>query len=443
MLVGHAGHEEVKGTLGVAPGKVVLVGTVEEAEALEIPDPDHVAAVTQTTLSVDDTRDIMETLKRRFPAMATPKTDDICYATQNRQNAVKELVEVSDAMLVVGSKQSSNANRMVEVARMRGGRAFLVDSLADVEPEMLEGVKSLGLTASASSPEWLVEEIIGAFSRTRRGGRVVENQGGADSFPATQAGRRMISGQPRLSRSPRAGRPRLACGRKQPGPRRGRTRSKTARCSGGEAILRSKAPSEWARPALRARCAKELNARLVLEGVEDNPFLERFYEDPDKYALPVQLYFLLTRYNQQRELAQQDLFAQATVADYLFSKDRIFAALNLAPDEIDAVRERLSAARRADAEAGSGGLYSCKRRCAERRGYANAIATSSGTSVCEYLERVSSAFRDFFFYYDETPLLVVDTSEMDFVEDSEDLKDLIREIDERRNGIQHFVPRKR
>jgi 4-hydroxy-3-methylbut-2-en-1-yl diphosphate reductase len=165
ILVGHAGHEEVKGTLGVAPGKVLLVGTVEEAEALEVFDPEHVAAVTQTTLSVDDTRDIMATLKRRFPAIATPKTDDICYATQNRQNAVKELVDVSDVVLVVGSKQSSNANRMVEVARMRGGRAFLVDSLADVEPAMIEGAKSLGLTASASSPEWLVQEIIAAFSR--------------------------------------------------------------------------------------------------------------------------------------------------------------------------------------------------------------------------------------------------------------------------------------
>lgn len=171
ILVGHAGHEEVKGTLGVAPGKVLLVGTVEEAHTLEVPDRDRVAAVTQTTLSVDDTRDIMETLKRRFPALATPKTDDICYATQNRQNAVKELVEASDAILVVGSKQSSNANRMVEVARMHGGRAFLVDSLADVEVQMLEGVRALGLTASASSPEWLVEEIVGAFSRC---GAVVE-----------------------------------------------------------------------------------------------------------------------------------------------------------------------------------------------------------------------------------------------------------------------------
>ncbi len=164
ILVGHAGHEEVKGTLGVAPGKVVLVGSVEEARDLRIEDPQRVAAVTQTTLSVDDTREIMETLKERFPALLTPKTDDICYATQNRQNAVKELVGVTDVVLVVGSRQSSNANRLVEVARQRGARAFLVDSIADVEPAMLEGVKALGLTASASSPEWLVEEIIGAFA---------------------------------------------------------------------------------------------------------------------------------------------------------------------------------------------------------------------------------------------------------------------------------------
>jgi len=164
ILVGHAGHEEVKGTLGVAPGRVLLVGSVQEAEVAEVPDPERVAAVTQTTLSVDDTREIMETLKRRFPAMVAPKTDDICYATQNRQNAVKELDEQSDAILVVGSKQSSNANRLVEVARMRGARAFLVDSLDDVRPDMLDGVSALGVTASASSPEWLVEQIIGAFA---------------------------------------------------------------------------------------------------------------------------------------------------------------------------------------------------------------------------------------------------------------------------------------
>jgi len=164
ILVGHAGHEEVKGTLGVAPGQVLLVGNEQEASAVEVPDATRVAAVTQTTLSIDDTRHIIAALKRRFPELTTPKSDDICYATQNRQNAVKELAKVSDAILVVGSRQSSNANRLVEVARTRGARAFLVDSLADVKPAMLEGVRSLGLTASASSPEWLVEEIIGAFA---------------------------------------------------------------------------------------------------------------------------------------------------------------------------------------------------------------------------------------------------------------------------------------
>jgi len=170
VLVGHAGHEEVNGTLGVAPGQVLLVGNVAEAMALEVPDSSRVAAVTQTTLSVDDTSEIMAALKRRFPLMVTPKTDDICYATQNRQNAVKELVEVSDAILVVGSKQSSNANRLVEVARMRGSRAYLVDSVQEIEPDMLAGVRTLGLTASASSPEWLVEEIIASFAE--RGAKV-------------------------------------------------------------------------------------------------------------------------------------------------------------------------------------------------------------------------------------------------------------------------------
>ncbi len=170
ILIGHAGHEEVNGTVGVAPGKVVLVGTVEEARTVQIPDPSRVAVVTQTTLSVDDTQEIMEALKTRYPQITTPKTDDICYATQNRQNAVKELVDASDAILVVGSKQSSNANRLVEVARMRGARAYLIDSIRDVTSPMLEGVRALGLTASASSPEWLVEEIINAFAE--RGAKV-------------------------------------------------------------------------------------------------------------------------------------------------------------------------------------------------------------------------------------------------------------------------------
>jgi 4-hydroxy-3-methylbut-2-enyl diphosphate reductase len=164
ILIGHAGHEEVNGTLGVAPGKVILVATVEEARTVTIPDCSRVAVVTQTTLSVDDTREIMLALRERFPSMITPKTDDICYATQNRQNAVKALSAVSDTILVVGSKQSSNANRLVEVAQTCGTPAYLVDSLRDLAPAMVAGSRTLGLSASASSPEWLVEEIIGAFA---------------------------------------------------------------------------------------------------------------------------------------------------------------------------------------------------------------------------------------------------------------------------------------
>jgi deoxyadenosine/deoxycytidine kinase len=187
--------------------------------------------------------------------------------------------------------------------------------------------------------------------------------------------------------------------------------------------------------------ARELNARLVLEAVDDNPFLARFYEDADKYALPVQLYFLLTRYNQQRELAQQELFAQATVADYLFAKDRVFAALNLAPDELalyDSVYRMLDARMaRPDLVV----FISARVEVLVDRLRKRNRDFERDMSVA-YLERVSAAFRDFFFYYDEAPLLVVDTSEIDFVADSDDLRDLIREIDHAGPGVQHFVPRK-
>jgi 4-hydroxy-3-methylbut-2-enyl diphosphate reductase len=165
LLIGHEGHEEVVGTTGEAPARIHLVDGPDAGAAVQVADPSRVAWLSQTTLSVDETIQTVAALRERFPRLMDPPSDDICYATQNRQNAVKELVEVSDVVLVVGSRQSSNANRMVEVARMRGGRAFLVDSLADVEPDMIAGARSLGLTASASSPEWLVQEIIGAFSR--------------------------------------------------------------------------------------------------------------------------------------------------------------------------------------------------------------------------------------------------------------------------------------
>jgi deoxyguanosine kinase len=193
--------------------------------------------------------------------------------------------------------------------------------------------------------------------------------------------------------------------------------------------------------SLAEKLAREINARLVLEDADNNPFLPRFYQDPDKYAFPAQLYFLLTRYNQQRDLLQQDLFAQATVADYLFAKDRIFATMNLLPDELklyEGVYKLL------DAEMAKPELVVYVRAnievLAERlrkrnRDFERYISF-------EYLERVSAAYRDFFFYYDEAPLLVVDTSEIDFVANPEDLADLVREIDNAGPGTQYFVPRK-
>jgi len=187
--------------------------------------------------------------------------------------------------------------------------------------------------------------------------------------------------------------------------------------------------------------ARQLNARLMLEDGEQNPFLARFYEDPEKYAIPVQLYFLLTRYNQQRELIQRPLLEQATVADYLFAKDRIFANLNLAPDELVLYEQvyKLLDSRMAKPDlvvyllANVEVLAERLRR--RNRDFERDISY-------EYLERVSSAYRDFFFYYDEAPLLVVDTSEIDFVNNPNDLADLIREIDRAGQGVQHYVPRK-
>jgi deoxyadenosine/deoxycytidine kinase len=187
--------------------------------------------------------------------------------------------------------------------------------------------------------------------------------------------------------------------------------------------------------------ARELNARLVLEDADNNPFLPRFYQDPEKYAFPAQLYFLLTRYNQQRELLQHDLFQQANVADYLFAKDRIFAAMNLSPDELklyDGVYKLLDEKMAKPdlvvyVRAGIEVLAERLRR--RNRDFERYISF-------EYLERVSGAYRDFFFYYDEAPLLVVDTSEIDFIANPADLAQLMREIDSAGPGTQYFVPRK-
>jgi deoxyguanosine kinase len=184
-----------------------------------------------------------------------------------------------------------------------------------------------------------------------------------------------------------------------------------------------------------------IGARIVLEDTDSNPFIARFYQDAEKYAFPVQLYFLLTRYNQQRQLAQQDLFAQATVSDYLLAKDRIFAQLNLDPDELVLYE---GVYRLLDGQLAKPDLVVYLRArvgvLAERLRKRN--RSFERHISMEYLERVSAAYRDFFFYYDETPLLVVDSSEIDFVADPGDLEDLVREIDRTSTGSHYYVPRK-
>ena len=160
VLVGHRGHVEVEGTLGHAPERMHLVETVEDAEALEIRDPENLGVLTQTTLSVDDTRDILEVLRRRFPGIRTPSKDDICYATQNRQNAVKAIAQRSDLVLVVGTASSSNSNRLVEVAESLGARAVLIEDARGLEPAWLAGVRAVGVTAGASAPEALVRGVL-------------------------------------------------------------------------------------------------------------------------------------------------------------------------------------------------------------------------------------------------------------------------------------------
>jgi len=166
LLVGHRGHVEVEGTLGHAPQQMHLVETVEDVARLHVRDPERVAVVTQTTLSVDDTRAIVDAIRQRFPAVRTPPKDDICYATQNRQTAVKELARQSDLVLVIGSPTSSNANRLVEVARNEGTASRLIEDAQDIEPAWLAAVHTVGLTAGASTPEPLVQEAIGHLQQS-------------------------------------------------------------------------------------------------------------------------------------------------------------------------------------------------------------------------------------------------------------------------------------
>jgi len=160
VLIGHRDHDEVIGTLGEAPMVTQVVGSPEEVASLNVPDPERVAYLTQTTLSLDETRDIISALEKRFPKIKGPAAQDICYATENRQQAVKHVVSEADLLLVVGSDNSSNSNRLVEVARNFSTRSHLIDSYRNIQPEWLEGVKTIALTAGASAPECLVEEVV-------------------------------------------------------------------------------------------------------------------------------------------------------------------------------------------------------------------------------------------------------------------------------------------
>ena len=182
VLIGHAGHPEVEGTLGQwmeSPpntNRIYLVESPEDVQSLEVEHPEDIAYVTQTTLSVDDAKNIIQTLKTRFPAIRGPKRDDICYATQNRQDAVKELAQKVDLMLVVGSINSSNSNRLRELAEKQGIAAYLIDGAEDIEEAWFQGINAVGLTAGASAPEGLVQEVSGTLEKL--GGCVAEEVSG-------------------------------------------------------------------------------------------------------------------------------------------------------------------------------------------------------------------------------------------------------------------------
>ena len=163
VMIGHDGHEEVEGTTGEAPDSIVLIETADEVESLQVPDPDKVAFITQTTLSVDETAEVIAALRAKFPGIVSSKSDDICYATTNRQIAVKQLARECDLVLVIGSTNSSNSNRLVEVAREHGAASHLIDNHTQVQEEWLEGVETVGITSGASAPEELVESLVTLF----------------------------------------------------------------------------------------------------------------------------------------------------------------------------------------------------------------------------------------------------------------------------------------
>ena len=163
VLIGHAGHPEVEGTMGQIPGRVHLISTVDDVATLKVGNPEMLSYVTQTTLSIDDTRAVIDALKARFPSIVGPDTRDICYATQNRQHAVRELAKVVDVILVVGAHNSSNSNRLREIGEELGKPSYLIEDARALDTRWLKGVKAVGLTAGASAPEQLVEEVVEAL----------------------------------------------------------------------------------------------------------------------------------------------------------------------------------------------------------------------------------------------------------------------------------------
>jgi 4-hydroxy-3-methylbut-2-enyl diphosphate reductase len=163
VLIGHAGHEEVEGTMGEVPDNIVLIESEDDVDTLEVEDPSKIAYISQTTLSVDETRTVINRLRERFPAIIGPRTDDICYATTNRQAAVKQLARECDLVLVIGSRNSSNSNRLVEVAREYGAHSHLIDNELQVREEWLDGARTLGITSGASAPDELVQRLVEFF----------------------------------------------------------------------------------------------------------------------------------------------------------------------------------------------------------------------------------------------------------------------------------------
>jgi 4-hydroxy-3-methylbut-2-enyl diphosphate reductase len=160
ILIGHEDHDEVIGTRGEAPDRIQVISEVEDLDKLDVPDPNKIVCLTQTTLSMDDTAAVIDALRIKFPAMVTPSKDDICYATQNRQQAVKAMAEVVDLVFVLGASNSSNSNRLREVAETAGVPAHLINQVSDITPDMLDGAQRVGITAGASTPEFLVQEVI-------------------------------------------------------------------------------------------------------------------------------------------------------------------------------------------------------------------------------------------------------------------------------------------